>query len=249
VAWTCLAGSADSPSVLNLGSYPWPTARSIPIAGESSSPGCTGGASPLPQSGTTSEHSEGMISRPWTLSWAGSHARTSVRQDLERAWTESGPAFIGNSSALLANFDPSSCSWKTLQRSALTPGELSKIWPASGLTVDGALFLRPKLELPTNAIGGGWRGKLWPTLVAGDARSAGSRNLPGSKAKAGLSLSDAVRNNNGERIANVARTSLGTGPLNPDWCEWFMGYPVTWSASAPWAMPLSRTKRGSRSAR
>lgn len=23
------------------------------------------------------------------------------------------------------------------------------------------------------------------------------------------------------------------GPLNPDWCEWFMGFPIGWTASAP----------------
>lgn len=33
---------------------------------------------------------------------------------------------------------------------------------------------------------------LWPTPTAGDASGAGSRNLPGSKAHAGVSLTDAV---------------------------------------------------------
>lgn len=39
-------------------------------------------------------------------------------------------------------------------------------------------------------------GKLLPTPVVGDSRSAGSRNLPGSKAKPGVSLTDAVRYGN-----------------------------------------------------
>ena len=25
------------------------------------------------------------------------------------------------------------------------------------------------------------------------------------------------------------------GPLNPDWCEWFMGFPIGWTASEPLA--------------
>jgi len=34
---------------------------------------------------------------------------------------------------------------------------------------------------------------MWPTPTAGDAESSGSRNLPGSKAHAGVSLTDAVK--------------------------------------------------------
>lgn len=30
------------------------------------------------------------------------------------------------------------------------------------------------------------------------------------------------------------------GRLNPDWCEWLMGFPIGWSASQPLAMPRCR---------
>jgi len=52
---------------------------------------------------------------------------------------------------------------------------------------------------------------LWPTPTAGDAKGSGSRNLPGSKAHAGVSLTDAVRFGN----SNTPRT-LPT-PQARDW--------------------------------
>jgi len=52
-----------------------------------------------------------------------------------------------------------------------------------------------------------------PTLTKQDAHNNGSpsqrnRNTPPLNAEVG-------------------------GPLNPDWCEWFMGWPIGWTASAP----------------
>ena len=37
----------------------------------------------------------------------------------------------------------------------------------------------------------------------------------------------------------TARISTG-GPLNPEWCEWFMGFPIGWTELAHWATPSSR---------
>lgn len=96
-----------------------------------------------------------------------------------------------------------------------------------------------------------------PTPTAGDAKSSGSRNLEGSKAHAGVSLTDFVRHgnsttprrmptptaqdakNNGpasqmERNTKPLNAEVG-GPLNPSWVEWLMGWPIGWtdlSASA-----------------
>lgn len=61
----------------------------------------------------------------------------------------------------------------------------------------------------------------WPTPTASDAHSAGSRNLQGSKAHAGVSLTDAVKFGN----SNTARTQTDGGSLNPSWVEWLMGFP------------------------
>jgi hypothetical protein len=46
---------------------------------------------------------------------------------------------------------------------------------------------------------------LWPTATAGDAKASGSRNLEGSKAHAGVSLTDAILHDFCEDVLGVAR--------------------------------------------
>jgi|SRR6185437_1097119 len=93
---------------------------------------------------------------------------------------------------------------------------------------------------------------MWPTPTAGDGKSSG--NTPGSKAHFGISLTDAVRRDQGRgrtvptpaardyRYPNkqpyAARgggkkgeqlpNAMG-GPLNPAWVEWLMGFPPNWT--------------------
>ncbi len=92
----------------------------------------------------------------------------------------------------------------------------------------------------------------WPTPTAGDAKASGSRNLEGSKAHAGVSLTDAVLgtgavrprrfatpttqdgHNNGSpsqqaRNSPPLNAQIG-GRLNPQWVEWLMGLPTDWTA-------------------
>jgi hypothetical protein len=57
----------------------------------------------------------------------------------------------------------------------------------------------------------------WPTATEGDSKSSGSRNLPGSKAHKGTSLTDAV----------------GRKKLNPKFVEWLMGLPIGWTSFEP----------------
>lgn len=33
-----------------------------------------------------------------------------------------------------------------------------------------------------------------------------------------------------------ARSGVSGGPLNPDWCDWFMGFPIGWTALEPLGM-------------
>ncbi len=62
----------------------------------------------------------------------------------------------------------------------------------------------------------------WPTATAGDAKSAGSRNLPGSNAHPGTSLTDAV-------VRAPLKMQSSSGKLNPRWVETLMGLPVGWT--------------------
>jgi hypothetical protein len=57
--------------------------------------------------------------------------------------------------------------------------------------------------------------KLMPTLVARDYRHPGRSRL------------ERTGGTHGECLPQVI-----AGPLNPDWCEWFMGWPVGWTASS-----------------
>mgnify|MGYP001566717063 FL=1 len=33
-----------------------------------------------------------------------------------------------------------------------------------------------------------------------------------------------------------ARSGVSGGPLNPEWCDWFMGFPIGWTALEPLEM-------------
>jgi hypothetical protein len=93
-----------------------------------------------------------------------------------------------------------------------------------------------------------------PTPTAGDAKASGSRNLEGSKAHAGVSLTDYVKFGNSRTPRTVPtpsandykiaskdgqrRGQLGDpamkviepgGALNPGFVEWLMGFPRGWT--------------------
>lgn len=77
----------------------------------------------------------------------------------------------------------------------------------------------------------------WPTPTAGDAKGSGSRNLEGSKAHAGVSLTDAFRAGTSTQPRSEHEV---TGQLNPTWVEWLMGFPGAWTASGHSATRSSR---------
>ena len=51
--------------------------------------------------------------------------------------------------------------------------------------------------------------------------------MPGSKAHAGTSLTDAVTTGSSE----TGRSDSDPGRLNPRWVEWLMGWPIGWASS------------------
>jgi hypothetical protein len=69
-----------------------------------------------------------------------------------------------------------------------------------------------------------------PTLLARDWKD-GTNPSPHGRHSESLPV---VLNNN-PRLPTLRATDgedLG-GTLNPDWCEWFMGWPIGWTASEP----------------
>jgi len=66
---------------------------------------------------------------------------------------------------------------------------------------------------------------LLPTPVVGDARGAGGRTIAGSKANAGVSLTDVVVHGQELNGAHQDR-QLNAGRLDPQFVEWMMGFPT-----------------------
>lgn len=162
----------------------------------------------------------GMTFKPLTeslgadvLTWflAGSHAKTSALPEKELGLTVSGRECGSTWRASLAKYDPVSSSWKTAQPSLLEDLEPSLVtWPQSGMTRNGECWERPALERRTSVTGCG----LWlPTPTAHNAKEAAhpseyKRNCPTLATHAG-------------------------GPLNPQWTEWLMGWPIGWTDLKP----------------
>ena len=120
-----------------------------------------------------------------------SRARTSPALERARASKASGQACGEKWPGSWVRYDRDTSSWKT--RQCLLLGgldEFSGTWPRWGIMRAGECWVRDMPEHLTDATGSG---SSVPTPTSGDARSSGSRNLPGSKAHAGVSLTDYVR--------------------------------------------------------
>jgi len=230
---------------------------------------CSDGARSVPSSSTptpvafywpdkTTEHSRlsrfGMTSEPLTadhgealLTWflAASRARTSALQARETVWTESeagsGRKWLGS----LAKFDHDSRSWRTAQRSLLGDSEeFLETWPRWGSMRNGECSERTMWAPHMNASASG----LWPTPVADDTGSRSKKYAQG-----GTPLSLAVKiyptpttigmnggSNSRKAVANRGDEPLHIGPLNPEWVEWLMGWPIGWTALEPLEMARFR---------
>ena len=172
-----------------------------------------------------------------TLAWPGKAQESAESAaDCGRTWP-----------GLLARYDPDSCLWKTAQLSLLGDSdECSVTWPQWGMTQGGAAYLLPTVAPGTNATASG----LLPTLTV-----CGNYNRKGASATSGNGLATALKKwptltcqdakNNGapsqmERNTKPLNAEVG-GPLNPEWCEWFMGFPVGWTELKPLEMHKFRS--------
>lgn len=142
-----------------------------------------------------------------TSSLQGSRAnqfRSPAKDSAKLMSVGSGP----NAPASFAWYDRDGCCWRTCQGSLFEGWEkYSETWPRSGMTRNGIAYRLPPLVPRTSVIERS-SSRIWPTPTASDGMGG-----PGSSGRDG-----------GPNL----RTVVG-GPLNPEWVEWLMGFPVGWT--------------------
>ena len=163
MAWICLVELVGSDLPLNPGCEQSPIASVTDTHKVSYCLGCDRVTLTSPPSGMMSQHCAERCSQESTSSLEDFHVRTSVLQELEKAWQESEVVFSSRSSDSSKSATPDLFSSKTSLPSEPVEGkEWLKNWPRSGMTVDGRLYLPPQLEPHTSAKGG----FSWPTPSA-----------------------------------------------------------------------------------
>lgn len=175
---------------------------------------------------------------------AGFPVRTSVSLTRkQRAWTVNARVCGANTQGSFARWSPQSSGWKTAQCSLLedSPASLATL-PRWGSMRNGGLYQRPTLALP---ICESAFGSLLPTLTV-----CGNYNRKGASATSGDGLATVLKRLptlvardyrhpgrsrlewTGSKSGDCLPQVIG-GPLNPEWCEWFMGWPIGWTELKP----------------
>jgi hypothetical protein len=164
------------------------------------------------------------------LTWwlEASRARTSASQTptarptKATGSTESGPACGANSNASFAKFDRAESKWRTAQGCLFSGGpgspEFLETWPSWGLMRDGECWEAVTLEVST---AGSASGSV-PTPVA--TMSKGSSN--------GALTRKSGRDRSRDRLDHFVMASEG-GPLNPEYAESLMSWPIGLTAFEP----------------
>ena len=170
---------------------------------------------------TTFETAEVTTFRQLSLFAEDSPARTFPPPD-ESAELPPRAAACGPSLPVsLASYDPATCSWRTSQDSFVADLIVySATWPRSGMMRSGTAYPLPPL-VPYIS---GTESLFWPTPTANN-RSGGAAltKWGGSTARS--------------KLRRIVTPEELNGPLNPEFCEWLMGFPIGWSALMPSEMP------------
>lgn len=218
--------------------------KSTPTLKKSSSPGKKTERSRASLSSATSPNLMLDPSEDVLMSFlADFPARTSAAQAIERGSPASDQDSGESLQGWFAKLSPSKSEWKTPQTSLLGGLEsFSETWPRSGSMLDGTCYLRQTLA---HTICVSASGSLLPTLTV---NGNNNRPYPGKKSGYGLATAVALlptlttiglNGGSNSRRATAKRGDPPThiGPLNPDWCEWFMGFPIGWTVFTALEMP------------
>jgi len=191
------------------------------------------------------------------LSAEDSLAPTSALQAEARDLTENNLQCGITWRGWLAKFDLDSYLWKTAQCSFIEEsGECLETFPQSGMTRNGLLWELPMLAHRINATASG----LWRTPDTGGGGTSGllkkGKNHRANGQPIQIRLVDQVNNprlwptpvsrmhkdrgypSEYDRNEIPLAAQVG-GPLNPDWVEWLMGWPIGWTDLKPLVMDKS----------
>lgn len=189
----------------------------------------------------------------WIAYMQDSLAKMSLSPEIKRGLEmRRDPDFIGKSCVLLALFDPNTCSLKTCQQSLVMDSEpFSQTLPRWGSMRNGVVSEHPMSALFMSATGGSFL----PTLTV-----HGNYNRKGASKTSGDGLVTALKKlptlcardwkdtgtSNAERNRNTPPLAVHAGgPLNPEWCEWYMGFPLGFTELKDSETPKSRYKQQS----
>lgn len=159
---------------------------------------------------------------------AGFHARTLVQMVMVPALMDAVPDCGQKWRESSVKYDLHLSVWKTLHDSEekVLPWSLVTL-PKWGTAASGSVFQHRTAERPMKETGCG----LWPTAKAtirGDCPSERLRRTP--------DLPSAIK----MRPLPDGSQPLQDGQLNPQWVEWFMGWPIGWTELKPLAMDKFR---------
>jgi hypothetical protein len=217
---------------------------------------------PGSRSGTTCEHSTERPGGGSSISFVpGSPVRTSASPERGRALTGKALGSGLRWSESLAKWDRDTSSWKTHQLS-LQGGlvEFSETWPKWGTTVGGVAYRRKtpsglaehrqsitseqesgySVSVPTPTVNGNYNAK-GASKNSGDGLVTALRRMsrvptPTKCQFKGSSAASLIRksgkNRTNDRLDHFVMAMDG-GPLNPEWTEWLMGWPIGWTDLKP----------------
>lgn len=175
----------------------------------------------MPSDLQTSGNAEHITSNPLTSSLEDSRAKTFPLPGLEEDWTETAVVYGGICSGLLASYDHDTSLWKTLQL-CLYEGlnESLATWPRADMTQNGKLYALIGLE-----------------QIIQDAESSLLPTMRASRWKNAYwcSFREDHHSNLDEYIGSVFPSLVGQ-PINLQWLEWHMGFPIGWTDSEGLAM-------------
>jgi hypothetical protein len=157
------------------------------------------------------------------VSLAKTSAQLAEVTDLTVNAVGSGRKWLG----LFARFDRDTSSWKTAQCS-LVEGldEFSETWPEWASMRNGECWEREMSVLPMFEKGSGY----WHTPTANDCKPAGKKEI---EMVTKWEQGEWIPNTYIRLRSQVAVRSGIVGPVNPDWSEWLMGWPIGWTDLKP----------------